>query len=659
MRGSLSVVASTTAALALFCISASTDAATIIVTNNNDSGPGSLRQALANAQNGDTIEFAVMGSITLTSAELFITNNIAITGPGPGLLSVVRNGQATNFGIFYIAPNLGVTISGLSISGGRLENGNGAGIENYAALTLNNCIVSGNRIAPTFIHVFGGAGIYNDGIGTLTLNNSTVSGNDASNLGFTLGGGGIYNKGTLTITQSSISNNTSDNVAGGILNSSMLTMTNSILSNNHATGSVQGTGNGGGIANGGTMIIQNSTISGNSAQGQGGQGGGITNGGSLEVKNSTISGNTGVNGGGIYGGATIINSTFSGNSAQVDGGCIYATDVVELGNTILKAGSSGVTISSPGGTVISHGYNLSSDNGGGFLVGPGDHINTDPMLGPLQNNGGLTFTHALLPGSPAIDMGDPGFTPPPIYDQRGFGYQRVYNGRIDIGSVEVQPAATISPTPTATATVTPTATATATATSGTPTPTATTTAAATATVPPPTPTPCATFNVTGTVGQCTTTGPSGVALPGVTMTLSNSSGGGSSTTTDSSGNYFLSGFSCFSNTVTPSKAARAPGSPGIDTIDVVAVQRHFLVIGTPLSGCRLTAADVNGDSMINTVDVIAIQRFYLGQTTGVSNVGKYSFNPPTRSYSPPVNNQTNQNYDALVFGDVAPPFAEP
>ena len=79
----------------------------------------------------------------------------------------------------------------------------------------------------------------------------------------------------------------------------------------------------------------------------------------------------------------------------------------------------------------------------------------------------------------------------------------------------------------------------------------------------------------------------------------------------------------------------------------------FLNLGTPLSGCRLTAADVNGVNGINTVDVIAIQRFFLGLTTGIANVGKYQFNPLSRSYSGIVSDQTGQNYDALIFGDVA------
>ena len=174
----------------------------------------------------------------------------------------------------------------------------------------------------------------------------------------------------------------------------------------------------------------------------------------------------------------------------------------------------------------------------------------------------------------------------------------------------------------------------------------------------PTPTPCPIFNVTGTVGQCTTTGPSGVALPDVTITRT-SSGGDASTVTDNSGNYFISGFSCVTNTLTPSKAARPPGSAGIDTIDVVAVQRHFLQIGAPLTGCRLTAADCAAPVGITTADVIAIQRYFLSLTTGTGNVGQYSFTPPNRSYSPPISNQSGQNYDAIVFGDVIAPFAVP
>jgi hypothetical protein len=110
--------------------------------------------------------------------------------------------------------------------------------------------------------------------------------------------------------------------------------------------------------------------------------------------------------------------------------------------------------------------------------------------------------------------------------------------------------------------------------------------------------------------------------------------------------------------VTPNKAALAPGAAGINTVDVIAVQRHFLNLGTPLSGCGLTAADVNGDTFITTSDVIAVQRFALGLSTGIANTGQYQFSPVSRTYPGVMSNQTGQNYDALIFGDVVSPFAD-
>jgi len=152
--------------------------------------------------------------------------------------------------------------------------------------------------------------------------------------------------------------------------------------------------------------------------------------------------------------------------------------------------------------------------------------------------------------------------------------------------------------------------------------------------------------MSGNVSYCSNPVPAPV--PGVAMRVDGVTRG----TTDSSGHYgvfFKAGCAC---RVTPSIADRTPASPGISTIDVVAVQRHFLIIGPPLSGCRLTAADVNGDASINTIDVLAIQRFFLGFPTGIANVGKYQFNPPSRCYT----SGPDQNLDTLVFGDVATPF---
>ena len=163
----------------------------------------------------------------------------------------------------------------------------------------------------------------------------------------------------------------------------------------------------------------------------------------------------------------------------------------------------------------------------------------------------------------------------------------------------------------------------------------------------------ATVSISGTVIYCPN--PSLNPVPGVTMTLTGSASG--STASDGSGNYSFTGLlSGGSYTITPTKTAVTPGSSSINTIDIVAIQRHFLLITVIPAGCRLTAADVNGDATVNTIDVVATQRFFLGFTTGTANVGKYSFSPTNRSYPAVAGNQTAQNYDALVFGDVASGF---
>ena len=144
-------------------------------------------------------------------------------------------------------------------------------------------------------------------------------------------------------------------------------------------------------------------------------------------------------------------------------------------------------------------------------------------------------------------------------------------------------------------------------------------------------------------------------MPNVTLTLTGSAS--TSTLSDGSGNYtFTSLTSGGSYIITPTKSALPPGSPGITIVDVVATQRHFLNIAPLPPGCRLTAADVNGDTSINIVDVVAIQRFFLGQTTGIANTGNYQFTPASRTYPGVTTDQTAQNYDTLVLGDVASSF---
>lgn len=360
-----------------------------------------LRQALVDAHDGDTIEFAPwLGGYTLGLirglGELVVNKSVTISWvPQAGYSSYLGVSPWYNSRVFYISPGKTVTISGLTIFNGSAPPPDyfGGGIYNdHARLTLNNCTISGN-VADQGV----GGGIYNDGRGgtaIMTITNSTISGNSA------WPGGGICNDGTMTITNSTISGN-SDN----------------------------GYNLGGGILNFGALTIANSTLSGNSAS----AGGAIYNwsGGTVMVSNDTFSGN------------------FCNNPNWIHGGGIYNEGgTVNIGNTIFKAGSLGENIYNVDelGQVTSLGYNLSSDNGGGYLTATSDRINMDPKLGPLQDNGGPTSTHLPASDSPAIDAGDPTL----VMDQRGPGFQRVVNGRVDIGAAEVQPMPTPTPTPTAT-----------------------------------------------------------------------------------------------------------------------------------------------------------------------------------------------------------------
>jgi hypothetical protein len=450
----------------LFCVSAMpARAATITVTNTNDSGPGSLRQALRVANDGDTINFAITGTITLTSGGLPVNKSLTISGPGKDQLSIDGNQASLVFGIF---PDKTATISGL-----RIRNGQTGIWNEHGTLTVSNCAVSANSEA----------GLFNEGV--LTVSNCVVSGNS---------GGGIFNGyGVLFVSYCDVSGNSygiynyygessvshcivSSNQSGGVFNygvtggpndqilGGFLTIADSILDENSGPGvdnnaggvtivdtaisgnSVGKTGGPSDVGGGvytyqdggkipGNLTVINSTISGNFAFSAGG---GIACGkSSLTVINSTISGNSaGAYGGGIVGGSfgtMIVNSTVSGNSAASCGG--VCGGAVEIGNTILNTNAAG----NIDGSVTSRGYNVCSDDAGGLLNGPGDQINTDPLLGPLRDHGGPTLTHMPMRGSPAIDAGDPSFTPPPDHDQRGACFLRVFGGRIDVGSVETQP----------------------------------------------------------------------------------------------------------------------------------------------------------------------------------------------------------------------------
>ena len=187
----------TKSCLALFCsVSISAYADIITVTKTNDSGPGSLRQALVDSQDGDTIDFDPLlkgQTIFLTSAELVINKSITISGPSPNLLAVSRAQNAPAFRIFNLMSGRSVTIQGLTISNGLApEFGCGGGIlDEGSSLSLMNCTVSGNSTDGT------GGGICAESNATLTIESSTLSGNYAGDYG-----GGIANNGTLTINNS-------------------------------------------------------------------------------------------------------------------------------------------------------------------------------------------------------------------------------------------------------------------------------------------------------------------------------------------------------------------------------------------------------------------------------------------------------------------------
>jgi len=429
--------------------------ATISVFSNADSGAGTLRQAIFDALPGDTINFALSGffsnEIDLTSDELVINKNVTIDGPGADRLTI--RGSSSGFRIFHVAPaSVTVSISGVTIQFGNALNG--GGILNTGTLTIVDCAIDSNI----------GGGIANSG--TLTVTNSIVSGNQLNNAQSSHGAG-IANTGTVTLTSSTISGNSTrsaESYGGGIANTGVLTIASSTIWANETTyGFQQGDGgqsSGGGIANfdGGTLTITNSTVSGNHSyqiHTSQSSGGGIANfgGATLMITNSTVSGNQSnefdsgeSNGGGIanFAGAvlTMRDSTVSGNTVvlfngtSTCGGGIFTVggDTTALGT--LVGGNSGASGPDVCGPLTSGGFNLVGNNADAAItpVQSSDQIGTpgapiDPLLGPLQYNGGPTFTRALQSNSPAVNLGDPNA---PARDQRGY----VRAGVSDIGAFE-------------------------------------------------------------------------------------------------------------------------------------------------------------------------------------------------------------------------------
>jgi CSLREA domain-containing protein len=410
--------------LILFALASATAvparAATITVNTLADESDGScsdgdcsLRDAIAVASAGDTINFSVTGSIGLYGY-LSISKNLTISGPGAASLRISGLDSSQ---VFYINSGYTVTIAGVTISNG---NGlSGGGIYNRGTLNVTNCIFYYNNAD------FGG-GISNSSDGTATVTNSTFSGNSAN-----YDGGGIYNSGTLNVTSSTFSDNLATGSGGGIYNSAGVTatVTNSTFSTNIASS------NGGGIGNVGTLNVVSSTFSENSTT----DGGGIHNLGVTTVTSSTFSGNTATDdGGGIYNSAsvtaTVTNSTFSNNIASDNGGGIYNFGTTTVTNSTFSGNraSSGGGIFQLGVTTAINTIIANSAAGGNcwgsFAIASTNNLSTDATCSPGFTQvtsgqlalGSLTGTPAYFPlnaGSAAIDTGTN--TGCPATDQRG------------------------------------------------------------------------------------------------------------------------------------------------------------------------------------------------------------------------------------------------
>ena len=391
-------------------------AATITVTNTQDSGPGSLRQAIADASAGDTITFApsVSGPINLTSGELLITTSLEIDGPSGGRQAIDGSHSAR---VFEIGAGATVTLTNLQIqngvgmSSGALvaATGQGGGIYSAGALTLDNSAVVSNTVTGTAGSgsssggAAAGGGVYATGPLTLTgatvvSNNTATGGTGGSGAVFPIfgpggsgglaQGGGVYIDGDATVDAGSVvsgnsahggsagfsivpsSANGGSGYGGGFYNAGgVLTVTGATISGDTASGGTSSpgfpggsSGFGGGVYALGALSMSSATISGNTASGAGllffgaTDGGGVYAGGGATLADSAITGNTAFSGGGVYAtgpAVALTNSPVMSNTAFIGGG-VYATTWLTVTNSPIR----GNTAASNGGGVYASGVPL-------------------------------------------------------------------------------------------------------------------------------------------------------------------------------------------------------------------------------------------------------------------------------------------------------------
>lgn len=376
-------------------------AATITVQNANDSGPGSLRDAITTASPGDTINFSSgvvsLGAINLISGELLINKNLRIEGPGHGSLVVQRSASAPDFRILKITGGAVVTIAGLNIANGRATNSSlpqeddGGGIQIISSdLTLSGCVINGNHATGS------GGGIDLIG-GLLTISGCTITDNTAD----TGGGINVYFGAVLDLDSCTINANRAQNASAIEVENSDVYLTNATISGNLTL-------TGGGAINNYAATGQNSK---------------------LAFNNCTVA----------------FNKNW-GALANADPGGLAE---IILSSSIFEDNGQNFQTSGSGAFLTNICCNFDSDGTSGFVNGSqGGFVGSasspiSALLGPLADNGGLTKTHALLWGSPALDVG--ATIGGPVVDQRDnsrFGPEADGDGdgfgAADIGAFEVQ-----------------------------------------------------------------------------------------------------------------------------------------------------------------------------------------------------------------------------
>ena len=455
--------------LVLGLLSCGATAATFTVTNLNDSGAGSLRQAVfdANASaDQDTIVFGpgTSGILNLLST-IEITNPVEIIGPGRERLIISGPSRGTQFR--NTAPASAITLSEVVFSGLTLTTAS-TGIDNRGRLRVSQCSI----LSQTDYGIDHNGGI------ALTVEETILAQNNY----------GIYSRGSLSsgvegdlqVTASTLSRNRtairndmerlriaiedttlSENVnssryAPAIRNTAStasVRLSNSRVLDNQYTYRSNRWDRAGAIYSTGALTIENTTLAGNLTNF--GNGGAIrNNGGTLALTNSTLSGNAAGNVGGaivsVGRGATLMvrNTTIVGNAAPSGGGGIYNGEgsvlsignSLVIGNTASGAGSSSIHNANP--TFFSFGHNLYGENGHAGLSGMTAAASDRTLAGALAtavtelgDHGGPTQTHLLVAGSPALDAGDNSLLPTGLTtDQRGA--ERIQNGTVDIGAVE-------------------------------------------------------------------------------------------------------------------------------------------------------------------------------------------------------------------------------